>query len=296
MATITTGQRSRTTGQPRIRWQKVWAVLVAVFWVAIVVGIIGGFFLHWSWTGFPANGSLWDWLQLLSAPIFVSALPLVFKEQRNEADRTAAEQQSQVVSGMNEQQAQTDLKVEEDRQQAAVLEAYQDSILQLMLERNLRGSQPGSDVREVARARTLAVLRCTENHRKGDVVQFLYEAGLIYKGKAIVDLRGADLSGVELREAKLNGIGLSGADLRRARLSRDILKWADLSNVQFSEADLREVDLSEANLMGADFSGAHLQGVNLRGAMYSKEQLSSAQQDNQREFPKDNNRYVPLPN
>ena len=53
MATITTGQRAITTGQARIRWQKVWAVLVAVFWVAIVEGSIGGFFLHWSWTGFP---------------------------------------------------------------------------------------------------------------------------------------------------------------------------------------------------------------------------------------------------
>jgi uncharacterized protein YjbI with pentapeptide repeats len=295
MATITTGQRAITTGQPQIRWQKVWAVLVAVFWVAIVVGIIGGFFLHWSWTGFPENGSLWDWLQLLSAPVFVSALPLVFKEQRNEADRTVAEQQSQVVSGMNEQQTQTDLKVEENRQQAAALEAYQDYILQLMLDRNLRGSQPGSDAREAARARTLAVLRRTQNNRKGDVVQFLYAAGLIYKGKAIVDLREADLSGVELSGAKLNGIGLSGADLRGASLCSAILRWADLSNAQFSEADLCGVDLSEANLTGADFSHARLHEVNLRGAMYTKEQLSSAQSDSQREYPNDKNRYVPRP-
>ena len=295
MATITTRQRPKTSGQLRIRWQNVWSVLVAVFWLAIVVGIIGGFFLHLNWTGFPENGSLWDWLQLLSAPIFVSALPLVFKEQRNEADRTAAEQQNRTVDGINAQQTQTDLKVQEERNQAASLEAYQNYILQLMLDRNLRGSQPGSDVREVARARTLAVLRYTENHRKGDVVQFLYETGLIYKANTIVDLRGADLRGVELSEIKLNGIGLSRADLRGARLSRAILKWADLSNVQFSEADLREVDLSEANLTGADFSHAHLDRVNLRGAMYSKEQLNRAQPDNQKESPMDKNGYVPRP-
>ncbi len=112
MATITSEQQPIITEQRPISWQRVWAVLVAVFWVAIVVGIIGGFFLHWTWTGFPENGSLWDWLQLLSAPVFVSALPLVFKEQRNEADRKAAGQQSQTVGAMSGQPTQTDLQVE----------------------------------------------------------------------------------------------------------------------------------------------------------------------------------------
>lgn len=245
MATITTGQQPITTEQRRIRWHTVWTVLVGVFWVAIVVGIIGGFFLHWTWTGFPENGKLWDWLQLLSGPIFVSALPLVFRGQ----------------------QTQTDLKVEEDRQQAAALEAYQDYILQLLLDRNLRGSQPGSDVREAARARTLAVLRRVGKNRKGDVLQFLREAGLIYKGQAIVDLREADLSGADLSDAKLNGIELSGVDLSGARLNRTVLKWADLSNAELSGADLS----------GADFSNANLHGANLRGATYTKEQLSRAQ-------------------
>ena len=279
MATITTGQQPITTEQWRIRWHTVWTVLVAVFWVAIVVGIIGGFFLHWTWTGFPENGKLWDWLQLLSAPVFVSALPFVFRGQLNQANRKGAEEQSQADGGMSGQQTQTDLKGEEDRQQAVALEAYQDHILQLILDRNLRGSQPGSDVREVARARTLAALRQVGKHRKGDVLQFLHEAGLIYKGKAIVDLREADLSGADLSNAKLNGIELSGVDLSGAKLNRAALKWADLSHAQLSGADLREADLSESKLTGADFSNAHLHGANLTGATYTKEQLSKAQLD-----------------
>ncbi len=179
-----------------IRWHSVWTVLVGVFWVAIVVGIIGGFFLHWDWTGFQDNGKLWDWLQLLSAPVFVLALPFVFRGQRNQAD----------------------LQVADDQKQEAALEAYQEHICELLLDKNLSGSQPGSEVREVARARTLAALRRVGKNRKGDVLRFLHESGLIYKGKAIVDLRESDLSGADLSNANMNEADLSGANFTKEQL------------------------------------------------------------------------------
>lgn len=270
MATVTTA----TAEKKPIRWQTLWNVLIAVFFLAIVIGVVGDFFIFKGNTilGFKENGTLWNWLQLLSAPVFVTALPLIFKGPRAQTDHKADEQQSQADGETSTPQTQTDLKIEENRQQVAALEAYQDHILQLLLDRNLRGSQPGSDVREAARARTLAVLRRVGKNRKGDVLLFLHEAGLIYKGKAIVDLREADLSGADLSNAKLNGIELSGVDLSGATLKGAALKWADLSNVQLSGADLTGTDFSEANLTGADLSGA----------TYTHEQLSSAQPYNQR--------------
>jgi hypothetical protein len=245
MATLTIEHRS-------IRWHSVWTVLIAVFWVAIVMGIIGGFFLHWDWTGFKGNGTLWDWLQLLSAPVFVSALPFIFRGQGDQTD-------PQVVSNQD---------------QEAVLEAYQEHMCELLLDKNLSESQPESEVREVARARTLAVLRRLGKNRKGDVLRFLHEAGLIYKGKAIVDLRESDLSGADLSNARLSGSNLAGADLREANLTGASLwganLWgADLRKANLSGADLREANLTEATLSGADFSN-----VNLTGAIYTKEQLS----------------------
>ena len=268
MATVT-----RATSEKKlIKWQTVWNVLVAVFFLALVIGVVGDYFIFKgnSILGFKENGTLWNWLQLLSAPVFVTALPLIFKGPQ--PDHKADEQQSQPDGGAGEHQTQTDLKVEENRQQAAALEAYQDHLLQLLLDRNLRESLPGSDVREVARARTLAVLRRVDKNRKGDVLQFLHEAGLIYKGKVIVDLREADLNGADLSDAKLNGIELSGVDLSGAILKRTTLKWADLSNIQLSGADLT----------GANFTEANLTGANLSGAIYTKEQLSTAQPYNQK--------------
>lgn len=188
-----------TLEQRPIRWHSVWTVLVGVFWVAIVVGIIGGFFLHWDWTGFQANGKLWDWLQLLSAPVFVLALPFLFRGQRNQAD----------------------LQVADDQKQEAALQAYQEYICALLLDKNLSGSQPGSEVREVARARTLAALRRVGNNRKGDVLRFLHESGLIYTGKAIVDLRESDLSGADLSNATMNGATYTMEQLSKTQSFRN---------------------------------------------------------------------------
>ena len=273
MATVTTEQQSAITGQRRITFHRVWSVLIGVFWFAILAGIIGGYFLHLN-TGFPENGKLWDWLQLLSAPVFVSVLPFIFRGQGNAADSKPAEQETkdQAATGMTGQLTQAD---EEDRQQGAALEAYQDHILQLLLDRNLRGSQPGSDVREAARARTLAILRRVEKNRKRDVVQFLYEAGLLYKGQPIIDLREADLSDAELSHTNLNGSELSGVDLSGANLN-----GASLSNARLSGANLSGADLNEANLSGTDLSNANLTGANLSGAIYTQDQLSKARSYN----------------
>ncbi len=227
-----------TIEQRPIRWHSVWTVLVGVFWVAIVVGIIGGFFLHWDWTGFRDNGNLWNWLQLLSAPVFVSALPFIFRGQRDQADPQVAD----------------------DQNQEAALEAYQEHMCELLLDKNLSGSQPGSEVREVARVRTLAALRRVGKNRKGDVLRFLHESGLIYK---------ADLS-----NARLSGSNLWGADLREANLSGANLSGANLSEADLRRANLSGADLREANLSGADLSGADLSNANVNGAIYTMEQLS----------------------
>jgi hypothetical protein len=278
MATITVGQQPKTTKQRRFRWQTLWLVLVAVYWVALLIGIVGDFFIFKGPTflGFKENGNLWSWLQLLSAPVFLIALPLLFKGPRTQADQQAAAQQSQADGGMSDKQTQTDLKGEQDHQQEAALEAYQDHILQLVLDRNLRESQPGSDVREAARARTLAVLRRVGKNRKADVLLFLHDAGLIYKGKAIVDLRGADLRCADLSDARLNGSELSGVDLSDANLNRTDLKWANLSDARLSRADLTGSDLT-----GVDLSNTNLNGAYLKGATFTQEQLSKAQSSNQ---------------
>jgi len=81
------------------------------------------------------------------------------------------------------------------------------------------------------------------------------------------DLSGANLSGANLRSADLSGANLSGADLRSADLRSANLRSADLSGANLSGADLSSADLSGANLSGADLRSANLSGADLRSAL-----------------------------
>ena len=71
---------------------------------------------------------------------------------------------------------------------------------------------------------------------------------------AAVPLLGRIKAAVEV--AVLRGADLSGADLRDANLSDAVLRGADLSG-----ADLRDANLSDAVLRGADLRDANLRGA-----------------------------------
>ena len=89
------------------------------------------------------------------------------------------------------------------------------------------------------------------------------------------DLRGARLSGenlrgVDLSHALVNGALLDAADLRDARLGgvpmqQANLKGAKLEEAVLDEAQLQEADLRDASLRGASLQGTVLTGVRLNG-------------------------------
>lgn len=147
-----------------------------------------------------------------------------------------------------------------------VLQAYIDRMTQLLLEENLSTSEFSSEVRTIATARTLTTLRELDSNRRGSLLRFIYEAGLIsapeqITGTSIINLREADLRNADLREANL-----SRADLREAELTGADLREAELTGASLREADLREADLTGANLRNADLRNADLRNADLTGA------------------------------
>jgi uncharacterized protein YjbI with pentapeptide repeats len=134
----------------------------------------------------------------------------------------------------------------------------------LMLEKDLRNEED-SEVRTLARARTLTVLRRLEPRGKGDVVQFLYEAGLIKGTHPVISLYQADLFEADLSVVRLSDANLRGAYLRRADLRYANLDSANLINANLFAAYLRGADLSDARLDNARLDNADLRNANLRG-------------------------------
>jgi uncharacterized protein YjbI with pentapeptide repeats len=215
----------------------------------------------------------WNWLQPLIIPAVLAITSYLFTYSTIINQRKATKQRDQ-----NEQNSQFQ----------ATLKSYQDKISELLLEKNLRGASSTSDVRHIARFRTLTTLACLDQERKRSLLQFLQESGLIHKDKVSIDLSQADLNDAHLSDLNLLSADLSGANLINTDLSRAYLFGTNLSrsnlilanlnhaklmNADLSWADLTAADLSNANLTGACLVGTCLFGTNLSNAKITDEQL-----------------------
>jgi uncharacterized protein YjbI with pentapeptide repeats len=172
--------------------------------------------------------TFWDWMELLVIPIVLAI----------------------GAWWLNKSERENELRIADERQRQAILEAYFDRMAELLLKERLRESSRDGGVRSIARSWTLAVLRSLDGRRKGQVVQFLYESRLIDL-EYVVWLSGADLTEADLTRAVLTKVNLYEANLNRANLSE-----ANLLKANLGKTDLRGANLHEAFLAGADLSGA----------------------------------------
>jgi len=91
-----------------------------------------------------------------------------------------------------------------------------------------------------------------------------------------LDLSGADLSTLELRDINLQRANLRGANLTQATLSGADLSHSQCAGARFVGANLQRASFQKASLEGADFTGANLADGVLRGANMSEVILRSA--------------------
>jgi uncharacterized membrane-anchored protein YhcB (DUF1043 family) len=212
--------------------------------------------------------TVWDWLHLLSAlaiPVVLAIVGLWFTAQQD-----ARQQQTET------QRAEAERELAEQRAQDETLQAYFDQMSTLLLERDLRQSEEDSDVRRLARARTLVVLDTLGSARQNRVLRFLEETELIQARPdrpPIISLKYASL-----REFKLLGMQLlRGTDLSQTGLNGAELSAAHLQGTNLSLAHLGSADLRDAYLNDAKLNGAYLYDTDLRGADLSGADLSDAE-------------------
>src|ERR671920_424061 len=184
---------------------------------------------------------------------------------------------------LENQRAEAERELVEQRAQDEALQAYLDQMSQLILDRNLleveQGNpehEPGDPVHTLAQARTsTAILRLDAQHNES-VTHFLITSSLSVRSKdsarllrgstlSHAKLSGAHLPNADLGDADLSGADLSNALLLNANLIGTDLSGADLSNALMVNADL-VADLSNADLSGANLNGADLENANLSGA------------------------------
>jgi uncharacterized protein YjbI with pentapeptide repeats len=172
---------------------------------------------------------------------------------------------------------------ETDSQQVSALQTYLDLMSKLLSE-GLLTSNKGDEIRAVARAQTLVVLRVLDGKSKGELVRFLHESKLITRTEPVLSLAQANLCKADLHRAfllndNLEGVNLQEANLRQARLSWTDLRLSTLTEANLCGAILRGVDLTAAKLTGAKLIQASLRGAildesDLRGADLTDADLS----------------------
>src|SRR5215216_3968028 len=289
--TIETEPSLLTEREEQTRRVPMWLVVLAVLALGGVVElIVYGYIERPGWIG-VANKKFWHYLDLLIVPVVIAGGVAIFNWMQSERERKAEAKQQERERVAEVASRNRALEVENQRAQDEALQAYLDQMSTLLLDRNLRSPEEDSEVRTLARARTLTILSRLDGGHERSVLQFLYESDLLSKGRVVVDLKGADLSEASLgainlhganlseanlRGADLNAAGLSDADLSEANLMAADLSEAHLQGADFLKADLRGANLKEAKLSDADLSGAHLSAVNLRGADLSGADLSEA--------------------
>jgi uncharacterized protein YjbI with pentapeptide repeats len=177
-----------------------------------------------------------------------------------------------------------------DKQQQDILQAYLDKMSELLADGKLFSPDPPETLQQLARARTLAVLRGLDGDRKGSVLLFLYASKLITNGESIISLYDADLSDVNVHgtrlsktylqdtdwHVKLCNADLSGATLRGANLRRVDLSGARLDSAYMSRVDLADAILENASMLKTRLKGANLRRARLKGAIMHQTDLREA--------------------
>ncbi len=269
-------------------WQKAKKPLGVVGFITVLVVAITLIFVEVRLYGSGFAGkTLWEWLQLLIIPAVLALGGYLFTYTTSRNERAATEKRTQAEREAAEKRAQAERDISLDNQREAALQVYIDKISELLLRENLRKSEEDAEVRTIARVRTSTVLSELDGRRKGNLIQFLYESGLISEKEkfveleCVIDLDGANLSKANLRDTILQKVifrrtNLSEADLQGCLLSDANLFDADLHRANLNKADLSGVCLIKADLRGAVLIGALMLGANLTKADLRKANLSGA--------------------
>jgi uncharacterized protein YjbI with pentapeptide repeats len=232
-------------------------------------------------TGFETK-TLWDWMDLLVIPVVLAVGAFYLNRSERAVERQIAENR-----------ANLEREIASDRQKEDALQTYIDRMAELLIDKKLRTTEI-KEVQDVARTRTITVMRGMDPRRNSLIIQFLREANLVIDEYSI--LKGANLEYLDLSNVFLPEIILSTANLDHANLQKAFLPFADMqmaslwdTNLQGAiltgvnlqqarlwEANLQEADFREANLQGAELMGANLQGADLKDANLQEAVLRGA--------------------
>jgi uncharacterized protein YjbI with pentapeptide repeats len=173
------------------------------------------------------------------------------EQAQRDRDRQLAEQRAQTEREIARENAL-------DNQREAELQVYIEKIFELVLKLPEATDSEDTEIRRIAKLRTLTVLSQLDIVRTKRVFQFLHDVGLVGQEANLIDFSDIDFSGNDLSGTNLFKMYLARANLSKANLSGAALCWANLSGANLTKAKLSSTMVMAANLSGADLTKANL--------------------------------------
>lgn len=246
------------------------SILLIVFWAIFPA-------YSPAWTGFSEYKklssdierakTLWDWMNLLIVPLVIAI----------------------GVWYLNKTEKNTEQKIAQDSLQEERLQKYFDQMTSLLLNNQLRQSNPDSEARSIARSISLSTARGLDSERKKILIKFIYESKLIDLAH-VVDLSGIDLSNTNLEHVKLrlsslpyanfSDSNLTKASFSNSNLKRAIFRGTQLYRTSFVGADLYMSDFSNSNACKAAFADVKLSFSTLDFCIFSEAHFGKADMSN----------------
>lgn len=218
----------------------VWITLGALL---LTILVLWGIWHVWRPNSFGfSQKTLWDWISLLAVPLVVGFATFLISASQ--------------------------IRIQQDRALEEALQRYFLRIGELALDDRLTSRAQMASA--LGRAETMAILRMVENERAGRVFAFLSEMDLLQPFAVEfedLDLKGAEMKGLDLAGLDFEDSDLSGADLERAKLVGVDFEGANLQDADLKEADLRRADFQQTKISGALLTAADLRGADLRFAI-----------------------------
>jgi len=218
------------------------------------------------WTGFgeseinifmdPAK-SLWDWMELLIIPVALG------------------------IAGwaLNNAEKSNSYKKESERAQNEIIDSFIKIFTQLILDKNLT-KDSDIQIKIIARTRIMFALNNIDRSRKRQILQFIYESGLIFN-KPTLNLNGANINNANLDEILLTNAEIRGAyfintSMKKTNLEESIFIGCDFTNANFTNSKVKNLDLSYTNLTGVKLKNMDLTSVNFLGAIFKNTKLNNS--------------------
>jgi len=217
---------------------------------------------------FERAKTLWDWLNLLIIPLILTFGAIAINNSTQRNIKLREEERVRLEKEKIEQRENFERWLKYDSAREQTLQEYLAVMQELILEKGLRETTQTNPVNEIARARTLDIVRRLDGERKRLVLDFLYQTGLIYKANPYVSLIAASFGVnptplitsdtlVHQNPDFLDNVARA-ANLQQIYLINANLVGAVFCDVIFVNANLKGTDFTEANLENANLSGADL--------------------------------------